>query len=98
VDEGMAIVLPHTNCVHLCTDARNSLEKSHLVPHFGLSGARSIRHITVHMSFRYWEIDDDTLRDAPSRIPVARVPRKVSPGCGMMFTMVGNGWWEVMSG
>jgi hypothetical protein len=54
-----------------------------------------MRDIAIPKSFQDWEIEGDTDPHMPSRIAVAWVPRKVSTGFRVMFTMVGSGWWLV---
>jgi hypothetical protein len=77
--------------VHRCTDARNSRKKSHLVPPVGPSDAASMRNVAIHMSVHHQEIGGSTYLEAPSRIAVARVSRKVSRRFRLMFTMSGSG-------
>jgi hypothetical protein len=85
--------LPHTIHVHQCTDARILLGKSHLVPPFVTPGVHSVRDIAIHMSFHGWQIEGDNYPGMPSRIAVARVPRKVSLQFRAMFTMPGS--WQL---
>jgi hypothetical protein len=92
------LVRAHTIRVHKCTDARIPLEKSHFVPLFGLPSASPVQDIAVQKSFRHWEIEGNTYSEEPSKTDVARVLRKVSLGCRVMFTIAGSGSWEVMSG